>query len=127
MVHVGGGLVRRPTGGETVVEAIAGLGDAYEDAITKQDAHLRRLATGVRSAVSAGLLMLHISRWRRSATGEWWGFKWGWRRLQRHRCVQKMPCSMWHGGPESVDRHIAPTTGGPLWAPRAPCAVTSGS
>ena len=51
MVHVGGGLVRRPTGGETVVEAvIAGLGDAYEDAITKQDAHLRRLATGVRSA-----------------------------------------------------------------------------
>lgn len=57
MVHVGGGLVRRPTGGETVVEAvIAGLGDAYEDAITKQDAHLRRLATGVRSAVECGRL-----------------------------------------------------------------------
>ena len=54
-VHVGGGLVRRPSADQTVVETvIAGLGEAYEDAIGKEEAHLARLAAGVKAAVELG-------------------------------------------------------------------------
>lgn len=56
-VHVGGGLVSRPLANQTVVETvIAGLGEAYEDALAKEDAHLAQLAADVKSAVGSGKL-----------------------------------------------------------------------
>lgn len=57
LVHVGGGLVRRPSEQETIVEAlVSGLGDAYEDAIAKQNTHLQQLAASVKSGIESGRL-----------------------------------------------------------------------
>jgi len=57
LVHVGGGLVQRPSERETIVEAlVSGLGDAYADAIAKQNAHLQQLATSVKSGMESGRL-----------------------------------------------------------------------